>query len=43
MPIILLWHLNQSFPSCAVIGPQKVEELNSSIQALDIQLTSEEK
>ncbi|RAS81152.1 aldo/keto reductase [Priestia endophytica] len=41
--IALAFVLNQSFPSCAVIGPQNIEELNSSIQALEIQLTSEEK
>ncbi|WP_240420357.1 aldo/keto reductase [Paenibacillus periandrae] len=40
--IALGYVLNQSFPTCALIGPHSVEELRSSVQAIDIQLTVEE-
>jgi aryl-alcohol dehydrogenase-like predicted oxidoreductase len=41
--IALAYVLNQQFPICAVIGPQKAEELLSSFRAVDIQLSNEER
>ena len=35
------WPLNQSFPSFALIGPRKIEEINTSLPSLDIQLTKD--
>lgn len=40
--IALAYVLNQPFPICAVIGPQKVENLLSSCRSIDIHLTTEE-
>ncbi|KYZ75455.1 aldo/keto reductase [Anaerosporomusa subterranea] len=40
--IALAYVLNQPYPTCAVIGPQKTEELLDSIMAVDIQLTEQE-
>lgn len=41
--IALAYVLNQQFPICAVIGPQKVEELLVSFRATEVQLSNEEK
>ena len=35
------WPLQQSFPSLALIGPRKIEEINTSLPSLDIQLTKD--
>lgn len=40
--IALAYVLNQSFPSFALVGPEKTAELESSLKALDVSLTSEE-
>ena len=40
--IALAYVLNQPFPTCAVIGPQNEEELNSCYEGSHIQLTREE-
>ncbi|OPH50527.1 aldo/keto reductase [Paenibacillus ferrarius] len=37
--IALSYVLNQSFPTCAIIGPRKPEELQSSIESMNLQLT----
>jgi aryl-alcohol dehydrogenase-like predicted oxidoreductase len=39
--IALAWVLDQPFPTFAVIGPQSVPELASSLAVLDVELTSE--
>ena len=36
------WPLHMKFPSFALIGPRKIEELDSSIQNLEVELTEEE-
>ena len=36
------WTINQSFPSFALIGPRTVEELDTTLPCLDIELTKEE-
>lgn len=40
--IALSYVLNQSFPTCAIIGPRNPEELDSSIQAMNLPLTEQE-
>lgn len=35
------WPLNQPFPSFALIGPRKIEEIDSSLKNLDIKLTKD--
>jgi len=35
------WPLNQSFPSFALIGPRKIEEIDTSLPSLDISMTKE--
>ena len=35
------WPLHQPFPSLALIGPRKIEEINSTLPSLDIKLTEE--
>jgi aryl-alcohol dehydrogenase-like predicted oxidoreductase len=40
--IALAFVLHQPFPSCALIGPNLVEELNSSAEALSVELTTDE-
>ena len=40
--IALAYVLNQKFPSCAAIGPESVEELNSSYEGSQIILSPEE-
>ncbi|MFD0696021.1 aldo/keto reductase [Paenibacillus sp. GCM10027628] len=40
--IALSYVLNQSFPTCAIIGPRKPEELQSSIQSMQLRLTCQE-
>ncbi|HLK60861.1 MAG TPA: aldo/keto reductase [Chthonomonadaceae bacterium] len=40
--IALAWVLHQSFPVFALIGPRTLEELHSSLPALDISLTDSE-
>lgn len=40
--IALSFVLCQPFPSCALIGPNLVEELNSSVKALNVNLTADE-
>ena len=35
------WALNQPFPSFALIGPRKIEEINTSLPSLDISITKE--
>ena len=35
------WPLNQSFPSFALIGPRKIEEIDTSLPSLDISITRE--
>ena len=40
--IALAWVLNQRFPTVAIIGPQTVEELESSVQAAELELTADE-
>jgi aryl-alcohol dehydrogenase-like predicted oxidoreductase len=40
--IALSYVLNQPYPTAAIIGPEKVEELLSSIKGSEIMLTSEE-
>ena len=39
--IATAWTLNQPFPSFSLIGPRKIEEINSSLPSLDIQLTKD--
>lgn len=34
--------LHQPFPACALIGPQTIDEMNSSMEAIHIKLTPEE-
>ncbi len=36
------WPIHMKFPSFALIGPRKIEELDSSIQNLEVELTEEE-
>ena len=36
------WTINQSFPSFALIGPRTVEELNTTLPCIDIELTKDE-
>jgi aryl-alcohol dehydrogenase-like predicted oxidoreductase len=40
--IALAWVLAQPFPVFPLIGPQSIDELNSSVAALEIELTPEE-
>jgi aryl-alcohol dehydrogenase-like predicted oxidoreductase len=40
--IALAYVLNQPFPTCALIGPSNIEELQSSIVASNVTLTAEE-
>lgn len=40
--IALAFVLNQAFPTCALIGPNNVAELQSSAKALGVTLTTEE-
>lgn len=40
--IALAYVLNQTFPTAAIIGPEKVEELESSLYGASIKLTNEE-
>ncbi|MEI4282207.1 aldo/keto reductase [Tetragenococcus halophilus] len=40
--ISLAYVLNQNFPICAVIGPETINELESSIEASQIKLTAKE-
>lgn len=40
--IALAYVLHQPFPTCALVGPYKVSELNSSAMALDVELTQDE-
>lgn len=40
--IALSYVLNQPFPTCALIGPQKLNELEDSMKALEISLTPRE-
>jgi aryl-alcohol dehydrogenase-like predicted oxidoreductase len=40
--IALAWVLRQPFPTWALIGPRTVEELRTSVAALDVTLTDEE-
>ena len=35
------WALNQPFPSFALIGPRKIEEIEASLPSLDISITKE--
>jgi aryl-alcohol dehydrogenase-like predicted oxidoreductase len=35
------WPLNQSFPSFALIGPRKIDEIDTSLPSLDITITKE--
>ena len=35
------WPLNQSFPSFALIGPRKIDEIDTSLPSLDISITKE--
>ncbi|WP_274362393.1 aldo/keto reductase [Paenibacillus thermotolerans] len=41
--IALAYVLNQSFPTCALIGPANIEELHSSYEGAQLTLTEEEK
>ena len=36
------WPLNQSFPSFALIGPRTIDEINTSLPSLDIQILKED-
>ena len=36
------WTINQSFPSFALIGPRTINELDTTLPCLDIELTKEE-
>ncbi len=40
--VALAWVLHQPFPTYALIGPASVEELRSSVAALDLELTPDE-
>jgi aryl-alcohol dehydrogenase-like predicted oxidoreductase len=40
--IALAWVLNQPFPTHALIGPRTIDEMRSSIEALQVELTPEE-
>lgn len=40
--IALAYVLNQPFPTCALIGPQKMSEFEDSVQAVNLNLTPEE-
>jgi aryl-alcohol dehydrogenase-like predicted oxidoreductase len=40
--IALAYVIRQPFPSCALVGPLKVEELESGLRALDVRLMPEE-
>lgn len=40
--VALAWVLHQPFPTYAVIGPRTVEELHSSLRALEVELTPAE-
>jgi 1-deoxyxylulose-5-phosphate synthase len=40
--VALAWVLHQAFPVFALIGPHTVEELKSSVAALDLELTPDE-
>jgi 1-deoxyxylulose-5-phosphate synthase len=40
--VALAWVLHQPFPTFALIGPRSVEELHSSLQALEVELSPEE-
>ena len=36
------WTINQSFPSFALIGPRTINELDTTLPCLDIELTKDE-
>ena len=36
------WPINLNFPSFALIGPRKIEEIDSSLINLEIQLNNDE-
>jgi aryl-alcohol dehydrogenase-like predicted oxidoreductase len=40
--IALSYVLNQSFPTCAIIGPQKLSELEDSVKAVHVEIIPEE-
>jgi 1-deoxyxylulose-5-phosphate synthase len=40
--IALSYVLHQPFPTCAIIGPNRVEELHSSAEALGVELSPQE-
>jgi aryl-alcohol dehydrogenase-like predicted oxidoreductase len=40
--VALAWVLHQPFPTYAIIGPLTVEELRTSVEALDVELTPDE-
>ena len=37
--IAVAWPLNLKFPSFALIGPRKIDEINSSLKNLSVELT----
>ena len=39
--IACAWPLNQSFPSFALIGPRKIDEIDTSLPSLDISISKE--
>jgi aryl-alcohol dehydrogenase-like predicted oxidoreductase len=40
--IALAYVLNQRFPTCAIIGPRNAAEFDSSLKAMDVQVTQQE-
>ena len=40
--VALAWVLAQPFPAIAAIGPHSVEHLNTSLEALDVELSAED-
>jgi aryl-alcohol dehydrogenase-like predicted oxidoreductase len=40
--VALAWVLHQPFPTFPLVGPANVAELNSCVQALELELTPEE-
>ena len=42
LQIALAWVLNQPFPAYALFGPRNLEELHSSIAAIEVELTPDE-
>jgi aryl-alcohol dehydrogenase-like predicted oxidoreductase len=40
--VALAWVLHQPFPTCAIVGPRTVAELDSTVAALDVELSDEE-